>query len=205
MHGIFEWLFAAFIGTLGFTLNKWAPLKKIRYYVYAVIFSGTFIFDLNNFSFTSDTVNTLLYLSVLIAITELVWLCASKKNKYLLGAALTIFVPIFIFIYTTVLAITPFPCHENKNVTINKYTCASESYILKKRPNLDPFEPGHTYTLYRSIPRYPIVKRIDKYTTPKGFYSAHINPKQERLSDGIKIDLYVDDSYVLWSLVSKKQ
>jgi len=200
MHGIFEWLLVFCIGALGFVLNKYTPLKKIRYSIYAVIFLCAFIFDLNNVSFASDNINALLYLAVLTAMTELVWLCGAQKSKYLLGAALIIFVPLFISIYTTVLVIMPFPCHENKNVIIDKYTCASESYFLKKRPALDVFEPGHVYTLYRSVRRYPVVKKIDKYITPKGYYSAYINPTPQCLSDGVKIDLYVDDSYVLWSL-----
>jgi len=200
MHGILEWLFVAFIGALGFTLNKWAPLKKIRYYVYAVIFLTAFIFNLNNFLFSSDSFNALYYLVILTIMTELVWLCIAKKNRYLSSAALIIFIPVFISIYITVLVITPFPCHENKNVIINKYTCGSQSYVLKKRPSVDFFEPGHVYILYRSIKRYPIEKRVDKYVTPKGYYDACINPKHECLSNGIKIDLYVDDSYVLWSV-----
>jgi len=188
------------MGAFGFALNKWAPLKRIRYFVYALIFLCAFIFDLNKFSFVSGSLNVLLYLAVLTAITELVWLCAAKKSKILLGAALIISVPLFISIYISALVIIPFPCCGNKAVIVDKYNCASESYILKKRPAPDAPEPGHVYVLYRSVGRYPIVKRIDKYMTPKGYYNAYINPKPECLSDGIKIDLYAEDSYVLWSL-----
>lgn len=205
MHGTFEWFLIVFIGALGFALNKWTPLKKIRYFVYGVIFLTAFIFDLNHISFASNNLNALLYLAVLTAMTELVWLCGAQKKSILLGAGLVVFVPLFIYIYAAALLIIPFPCHENKNVTIGKYICGSESYILKKSPKLDVFEPGHVYTLYRSIQRYPLEKRVDKYTTPKGYYDSYINPKHKCLPDGVKIDLYVDDDYVLWSLGVGKQ
>ncbi|MCL2688303.1 MAG: hypothetical protein FWE57_00460 [Chitinispirillia bacterium] len=200
MHGILEWLLIAVIGALGFALNKWVPFKKIRYYAYAVFFLIAFIFNINNVLFASDSLNGFLYIVFLTIITELLWLCGTKKNKLLTGTALLVFIPVFISTYASALVIIPFPCHENKNVIAGGYTCASGSYTLKKRQSLDVFEPGHVYTLYRSIKRYPIEKRVDKYTTPKGYHDAYINPKYECLSNGIQIDLYVDDSYVLWSV-----
>ena len=200
MHIILEWLLVVSIGAIGFALNKWAPLKKMRYFVYALIFLGAFIFDLNNVSFAANSLNALLYLVILTAMTELVWLCAAKKSKILLGAALVVFVPVFVSILISLLVIMPLPCHENKNVIVDKYTCASESYILKRRPSLDVYEPKHVYTLYRSIQNYPIVRKIDKYITPEGYFKAYINPRHQCFSDWIKIDLYAEDSYILWSL-----
>ncbi|MDR2728545.1 MAG: hypothetical protein LBB56_05375 [Chitinispirillales bacterium] len=159
-----------------------------------------FIFDLNHISFASSNLNALFYLAVITAMTELIWLCGAQKKPILLGAGLIIFVPVFIYIYTAVLPAAPFPCHENKNVTIGEYVCGTEHYVLKKSPNLDLFEPGHAYTLYRSIKRYPVQKKIDRYVTPKGYYDSYINPKHQCLPDGVKVDLYVDDDYVLWSI-----
>jgi len=200
MHGLLELLLPVFIGAAGFVINRWAPLRKARYSLYAAIFLVAFIFDLNNISFASDTLNSLFYLVVFVAISEIVWLCAAKKNKLLLGCALCVFAPLFIYLYAAALVILPFPCHEGKRAVVERYNCGSHSYILKKQPSLDVFQPGHVYILSRSTGSAQLQKRIDKYLTPKGYYDAYIAPRHECAADGIKIDLYVDDSYVLWSL-----
>ncbi|MDR0306402.1 MAG: hypothetical protein LBI42_06135 [Chitinispirillales bacterium] len=203
MHGILEWILPIAVIVLGFIFNRWVPLRKVRYSLYAVILFTAFIFDLNKIAFASDTVNSLSYLTILIALSEIVWICEAKKNRLLLGGALIVFAPLFIYVYTAAMVILPFPCHSSKNAVVDRFSCGSTAYVLRKRPSLDIFEPGHIYILCRAKGVGLFEKRVDRYTTPQGYYSACISPKHQCMADGIKIDLYVDNNYVLWSLGEK--
>jgi hypothetical protein len=192
-------LFAA----AGFPLDRWAPYRKARCWFYALLLLTAFIFDLNKVTFESDWMDIVFWSVILVAISELFWISVRKKSRLLLGGALVMFVPVFVYVYFALLMILPMPCHENQNEVVSGHDCGHASYVLKKRLSFDIFKPARVYTLIRDIKRWPIEMQVDKFPAPKGYIEAQFEPRWQCLSgkarNGVQVDLYID-GYTLWSL-----
>jgi hypothetical protein len=199
MHGIFEALPLLFFIAAGFPLDRWVPAKKARYACYAALLLTAFIFDLNKVSFRAAALNAVFYSLVLVVISELLWICVRKKGRLLMGGALVVFVPFFVYVYLALLMLLPFPCHEDKKAIKGEFTCEEREYSLRKRLSFDIFNPAQIYILTRDIRRTPLLRQVDKFPAPKGYIEAEFTPIWQCRPDGVKVDLEID-GYTLWSL-----
>jgi len=199
MHGVLEWLPLLLFAAAGFSLDRWVPAKKGRYIFYAVLLLTAFIFDLNKVSFRADWMNILFYSLILAMISELLWICARKNSKLLMGGALAVFVPVFVCAYFAAMTLLPFPCHEDKHETAGEFKCGAREYALRKRLSFDVFNPAQVYVLTREIRRTPLLRRVDEFPAPKGYIEAEFIPRWQCLKEGVRVDLYID-GYTLWSL-----
>jgi len=199
LHGVLEWLPLLLFAVVGFPLDRWLPARKIRYILYAALLLIAFIFDLNKVSFRVSWLNILFYSLILTVISELLWICLRKKSRLLMGGALVIFVPFFVYAYFAVLMFLPFPCHENRNEITGEFQCDAGEYTLHKRLSFDIFKPAQVYILTRDLRRTPFLRQVDKFPAPRGYIEAVFTPKWQCINGGVKVDLYID-GYTLWSL-----
>jgi len=202
-HGVLEWFIIVFIVVGGFAVNRWAPLKNVRYPFYVALLLGAFILDLNKASFRSGALNAVLYLFVLFAVSEAFWVCIRKKSRLLLTGAFVALVPVFLYAYAAFLLTVPLPCHDLRRELLGEYKCGAGDYALTKRLSFDPFAPAQVYILTKDIRYTPLKRQIDRYPAPKGYIEAKFVPQWECKADGkAKVDLFID-GYTLWSLEEK--
>jgi len=199
LHGVLEALPLLLFIVAGFPIDRWVPARKARYLFYAALLLTAFIFDLNKVSFRTDLLNIIFYSLILVAISELLWICVRKKGRLLMGGALVIFIPFFVYAYVAVLMFLPFPCHVDKKEIAGEFQCGEREYILHKRLSFDIFNPAQVYILTRNLRRTPLLRQVDKFPAPKGYIEAEFIPRWQCLSGGVKVDLYID-GYTLWSL-----
>jgi len=204
VHGVFEWFLILAVISLGFIVDRFAPYKRWRYLFYVALLLTMFILDLNKASFRSDAVNAVMYLLVMVIIVEVVLICVRKKSRLLLGGALVLFVPVFLYVYAALLLIVPLPCHDRSAGVVGTYeACGGKRYVLTKRLSFDPLKPARVYGLNREIRHTPLKKQVDKFSAPKGYIEAEFSPLWSCLSDGrAKAELVVD-GYTLWTLEDK--
>ena len=184
---------------VGFPLDRWVPARKGRYIFYAALLLTAFIFDLNKVSFQASFLNAIFYALILAVISELLWICARKKGRLLMGGALVIFVPFFVYVYFALLMLLPFPCHADKKEIKGEFRCGDREYTLRKRLSFDIFNPAQIYVLTRDIRRTPLLRQTDKFPAPKGYIEAEFTPVWQCLDGGVQVDLFID-GYTLWSL-----
>jgi len=204
LHGVLEWLPLLLFAVAGFPLDRWVPAKKIRYALYAALLLAAFIFDLNKVSFRLDFLNVIFYSLVLVVMSELLWICVRKKGRLLMGGALVVFIPFFVYAYFAVLMLLPFPCHDDKNETAGEFRCGAGEYTLRKRLSFDIFNPAQVYILTRNIRRTPLLRQVDRFPAPRGYIEAEFITKWQCLDGGVRVDLYID-GYTLWSLKDEKK
>ena len=207
IHGVLEWFIILAIISVGFVVDRVAPYKRARYPLYAVLLLIMFILDLNKASFRSNIVNAALYILVLVIIVEIVLICVRKKSKLLLGGALVLFVPVFLYVYSALLLIVPLPCHNNSGDVASVYeSCDGKRYALVKRWTFDPFRPAWVYGLNKDIRHTPLKKQVDKYITPSGYLEAGFSQRWRCAGDGgrASVELIVD-GYTLWVLQDKSE
>jgi len=204
MHGVLEWFIILAIIAAGFAVDRAAPRKRARYPFYIALLLTAFIFDLNKASFRSDAVNAVMYFLVMVIIVEVFLICVRKKSKLLLGGALVLFVPVFLYVYAAFLLIVPLPCHHKSGGLASAYEeCGGKRYALAKRLSFDPLRPAWVYSLNRDIRRTPLKKQVDRYVTPNGYLEAGFSQKWRCLGDGrAQVELIVD-GYTLWVLEDK--
>jgi len=204
IHGVLEWFIIPAIISAGFVVDRVAPCKRARYPLYIALLLMLFVFDLNNISFRYNAVNAVIYLLVLIIIVEAVLNCVRKKSRLLLGGALALFVPVFLYVYAALLLIVPLPCHNNSGGVVNVYEeCGGKRYVLAKRLTFDPFRPAWVYGLNRDIRHTPLKKQVDKYVTPNGYLEAGFSQQWRCLGDGRAQVGLIADGYTLWVLEDK--
>jgi len=197
-----EWLSLLLFAVIGFPLDRWVPARKGRYMFYAALLLTAFIFDLNRVSFRADFLNIIFYSLILAVISELLWICARKKSRLLMGGALVIFVPIFVYTYLAVLMLMPFPCHADRNGIIGNFQCDAREYTLRRRLSFDIFNPAQVYILTRNLRRTPLLRQIDKFPAPSGYMEAEFTPQWQCSDSGVRAGLYID-GYTLWTLRDK--
>jgi len=205
VHGVLEWFIILAIIAVGFVVDRAAPCKRARYPLYAALLLMSFIFDLNKVSFRYDAVNAALYFLMMAIIVEALLICVRKKSRLLLGGALVMFVPVFLYLYAALLLVVPLPCHDRDGGgVIGVYdACGGKRYALAKRLSFDPFRPARVYGLYRDIRHTPLKKQVDRYVAPNGYLEASFSPQWSCLSGGrVKVELIVD-GYTLWVLEDK--
>jgi hypothetical protein len=202
LHGMLEALPLLLFIVAGFSLDRWVSARKARYLFYAALLLTAFIFDLNKVSFRVSPLNILFYSLILAVISELLWICARKKGRLLMGGALVIFVPFFVYAYFALLMLLPFPCHVDKKAIKGEFKCGEREYVLRKRLSFDVFNPAQVYILTRNLRRTPLLRQVDKFPAPKGYLEAEFTPIWQCHNDGVKVDLEID-GYTLWSLKDK--
>lgn len=201
-----EWLFPLLIIPTSYVLFRFVPFRKVRFQVYAVILVMAFFFDLFKISFKSEVLDSVLYFSVLGIITEFVWNSTKLKRKIISGAVLVLFLPGFLYLNSAWLRAGADQREFRRNTVVDVHSCNSVEYALEKRLSRNWSDSSYKYILNRSIPRSPLEKQIDTYTTREGYFQAQFEYVWNCVDEGVKLDLVVGKD-TLWSLgeTCKKQ
>jgi hypothetical protein len=195
-----EWVPLALFAVAGLPLDRRVPARRARQWFYAALLLTAFIFDLNKVTFRSDIADAVFWSLILIALSELFWAVVRKESRLLLGGALVLFVPVFVYVYFALLMLLPLPCHDNMKAVIGSGECGAAQYTVKKRLSFDIFKPAQILVLVRDVKSVPFLeKQVDKYQAPKGYMEAAFTPQWRCEEDGAFADLVVDGG-IVWSL-----
>ncbi|MFP4014896.1 MAG: hypothetical protein ACLFVQ_12475 [Chitinispirillaceae bacterium] len=195
-----EWLFPLLIIPVGYVFYRFAPFRKMRYYIYALILVMAFFFDLLKVSFRSEVIDTVLFFSVLLIITEFIWSAVVKLKKRVLSVVvLALYLPFFLFLNSAWLRADEENENMRRNSLVDRYVCNGVEYALEKRLSRDMSDQSYIYTLNRFVPKSPLEKQVDTYTTQEGYFEAQFEYVWNCMDDGVKLDLVVGED-TLWSL-----
>jgi hypothetical protein len=205
VHGVLEWFIILAIIAAGIVADRVAPYKRIRYPLYTMLLLTLFIFDLNKASFRSGVANAVIYFLTMVIVVEAFLICVRKKSLLLIGGAVVLLVPVFLYVYAAWLLTVPLPCHDTSGAVVGVYeACGGKRYVLTKRLSFDPLKPVWVYSLNRDIRHTPLRKQVDRYSAPQGYLEAEFSPRWRCLDGRAQAELIVD-GYTIWVLKDKAE
>jgi hypothetical protein len=197
---ILVWSIPLLIIPASYLSSRYLPLRKVRYYCYALVLAAAFALSLFHVTFRNLSLNTLEFLTVNFIVAEFFWNCRRSAKGRLSLVLVVAGLVAYAFLHWHWIAAGPVNAKKLwKPVIGSTYRLGTVEYRIKDKVFFRVFHPaGRRLTLCKQLGGLPIEKQIsDKFLD--GYCDALFVYKWSSTGQGVRLDIW-HNSYQLWTM-----
>lgn len=198
------WIVPLLIIPVSFVLYRYVPLRKARYYSYAVILITAFFLNLFQISFWNELIDTIEFILVNFICAEFFWNFLRLKKPRPKGRLFRVLFIVALCVYGFELRHWIIAGPNNapelwKPVAAGVYRRGGIQYAVREHGLFGSVPPARLLVLTRRIGSLPFEKTIGAYRTPEGFRYADFTYSWSTTSQGVRLDISTA-GYRLWTM-----
>jgi hypothetical protein len=194
------WLVPLSVVPASYVVYRYCPLRKARYYFYAVVLIAAFFLNLFRISFWNELFDTVEFVSINFICAEFFWNLLRVKSRKLFRVFLVMALCLFGIGLKRWIVAGPNHARELwKPCTASTYHRGSDNYAVREHELFTIFHPARLLVLSKQMGILPFEKQIGSYRTPKGYGYADFTYKWSETSQGVRLDLHTA-GYRLWTM-----
>ncbi len=200
MIKILLWLVPLLVIPVSYVFCRYVPLRKARYYLYAVVLIAAFFLNLFQISFWNELFDAIEFILINFICMEFFWNLLRVKSRKLFCVFLAVALCIYGFELRRWIIAGPNHARELwKPFTASIYHRGNVEYAVREHDLFNMVHPARLLVLSKKLGGLPFEKQISSYRTPEGFGYADFTYKWSETGQGVRLDLHTA-GYRLWTM-----
>ncbi len=194
------WLSPLALIAAGYFTSRIRRFQWTRFCLVCLVLFLAFLFDLQSLSFSSEAADLALSFAVLLALSDLIWRVARKKNRIVRAAAVVTGVTLFAAAYHAWFLSGPRFAEARISAECLARQKGKKEYVIRKRIFHGVWKADSTkLVLYRRRLGSLLEQRCSYYTIPEGYENASFSFAWSR-TESAGVVRIIGDADTLWTL-----
>jgi hypothetical protein len=175
----------------GCLCSRYVPLRKFRYWLYALVLIAAFVLNLAQVSFRDHVFDTVELMAVSFICAEWFWRFFKVKDKKIFRTLFVLALCVYLFGFRHWLAAGPGHAVELwKALPAGVYNRGGDVYAVRERVLHASLWPAREIVLSKRFGTSPFEKQMKSYRTPRGFGSVVVTYVWSETPEGILLDIH---------------